>query len=35
LTHRDSYADIFMVAVAVPAVATVAVITLGTLFGSF
>ena len=35
LTHRDSYADIFMVAVAVPAIATIAVITLGTLFGSF
>lgn len=35
LTHRDSYGDIFMVAVAVPAVATVAVIALGTLFGSF
>ncbi len=35
LTHRDSYADIFMVAVAVPALATIAVITLGTLFGSF
>lgn len=35
LTHRDSYKDIFMVAVAIPVIATVTVITLGTLFGSF
>lgn len=32
LTHRDSYLDIFMVAVVVPAVATIAVIVLGSLF---
>ena len=35
LTHRDSYADIFVVAVGVPALATIAVIALGTLFRSF
>ena len=35
LTHRDSYADIFMTAVAIPILALVSVITLGTLFGSF
>lgn len=35
LTHRESYKDIFMVAVAIPVVATMAVIILGTLFGSF
>jgi H+/gluconate symporter-like permease len=35
LTHRDSYADIFMVAVVVPAFATVSVIVLGSLFGAF
>ena len=35
LTHRDSYADIFMVAVIVPTIATIVVITLGSLFGSF
>ncbi len=35
LTHRNSYADIFMVAVVVPAIATIVVITLGSLFGSF
>jgi H+/gluconate symporter-like permease len=35
LTHRDSYLDIFMVAVIVPAFATIAVITLGSLLGSF
>ncbi len=35
LTHKDSYADIFMTAVAIPIVALVTVITLGTLFGSF
>ena len=35
LSHRNSYADIFMVAVVVPAIATIVVITLGSLFGSF
>ena len=35
LTHRQSYFDIFMVAVVVPLIALAAVITLGTLFGSF
>ncbi len=35
LTHRESYADIFVVAVVVPAVATVSVVVLGTLFGAF
>lgn len=35
LTHRSSYVDIFMVAVVVPAFATVAVILLGGQFGSF
>ena len=35
LTHRQSYLDIFMVAVAGPIVALVALITLGTLVGSF
>jgi H+/gluconate symporter-like permease len=35
LTHRQSYGDIFMVAVAVPILALVVVIALGTVFGSF
>ncbi len=35
LTHRTSYADIFVVAVVVPAFATIAVITLGSLLGAF
>jgi H+/gluconate symporter-like permease len=35
LTHKESYKDIFMVAVAIPVVATTVVIILGTLFGSF
>lgn len=35
LTHRQSYFDMFMVAVIIPLVALVAVIVLGTLFGSF
>ncbi len=35
LTHRSSYADIFVVAVVVPSLATISVILLGTLFGSF
>lgn len=34
LTHRQSYADIFVVGVLIP-VATLAVVTLSTLFGSF
>ncbi|MFQ6547686.1 GntP family permease [Aestuariibius sp. 2305UL40-4] len=35
LTHRESYRDIAIVAVAAPIVALVVVIVLGTLFGSF
>lgn len=35
LTHKQSYLDIFVVAVAAPVVATTTVITLGTIFGSF
>ena len=35
LTHRDSYRDIAMVAVVIPLVGLVVLITLGTLFGSF
>ncbi|WP_341231651.1 GntP family permease [Nocardioides salarius] len=35
LTHRQSYKDIFVVAVAIPLAALVVVITLGTLFGGF
>lgn len=35
LTHRHSYLDIFMVAVAGPIVALIVLITLGTLFGTF
>ncbi|STZ76585.1 GntP family permease [Bergeriella denitrificans] len=35
LTHKESYLDVFVVAVAVPLVALVAVVTLGTMFGSF
>ncbi|TDQ36338.1 H+/gluconate symporter-like permease [Thiopseudomonas denitrificans] len=35
LTHRESYKDIFVVAVAVPLVALIVVIALGTMFGSF
>ncbi len=35
LSHRQSYGDIFVVAVVVPILALVAVIVLGTLFGSF
>jgi H+/gluconate symporter-like permease len=35
LTHRQSYADIFVCTVAVPLVALTAVITLGTMLGSF
>ena len=35
LTHKDSYLDIFIVACAIPVLATIAVIALGTAFGSF
>lgn len=35
LTHRQSYKDIFVVAVAIPLVALIAVIALGTMFGGF
>lgn len=35
LTHKESYLDIFMVAVAIPVVSTITVIVLGTAFGSF
>lgn len=35
LTHRDSYPDIFVVAVATPVLALIVVLILGTLFGSF
>ncbi|MFO8084102.1 MAG: GntP family permease [Desulfobacterales bacterium] len=35
LTHRESYSDIFVVAALVPILSLIAVIILGTLFGSF
>jgi H+/gluconate symporter-like permease len=35
LTHRQSYVDILVVAVAIPVTSLIAVITLGTMFGSF
>ncbi len=35
LTHKDSYADIFMVAVVFPIVATITIITLGSTLGTF
>ena len=35
LTHRQSYADIFVVAVVIPLLALAAVVVLGTTFGSF
>ena len=35
LTHKQSYFDIFMVSVVIPVGALVAVIALGTVFGSF
>lgn len=35
LTHRESYLDIFVVAVAVPVLALAVVVVLGTVFGSF
>jgi H+/gluconate symporter-like permease len=35
LTHRDSYLDIAVVAVAIPIVALVFLIGMGTVFGSF
>ncbi len=35
LNHRQSYADIFVVAVAIPVLALVVVVTLGSVFGGF
>lgn len=35
LTHKQSYVDVFITAVVVPILATIAVIILGTMFGSF
>lgn len=35
LTHKESYLDIFVVCVVVPLAALIAVLTLGTVFGSF
>lgn len=35
LTHRQSYANVAIVTIALPIVALISVITLGTLFGSF
>lgn len=35
LTHRQSYKDIGVVAIVIPVISLVAVIVLGTLFGSF
>ena len=35
LTHRQSYADIGMVAVVIPVTALIVIIALGTMFGSF
>lgn len=35
LTHKDSYLDIFMTAVAIPVLSTIVVIILGSMFGSF
>jgi len=35
LTHRQSYFDIFVVAVAIPLLALLSVVVLGALFGSF
>ena len=35
LTHRESYKDIFAVAVVIPLLALILVIIIGTLFGSF
>ena len=35
LTHKESYMDIFMVAVAGPVISLVALISLGTVFGTF
>jgi H+/gluconate symporter-like permease len=35
LSHRQSYADIFVVAVAIPVLALVVVVTLGSAFGAF
>lgn len=35
LSHRQSYADIFVVAVAIPVLALVVVVALGSAFGAF
>lgn len=35
LTHREAYADIFVVAVAIPIVALIVVVSAGSLFGAF
>ncbi|WP_416192568.1 GntP family permease [Neisseria sp. CCUG12390] len=35
LTHKESYLDVFVVCVVVPLAALIAVLTLGTMFGSF
>ena len=35
LTHRQSYLNIAMVTIAIPMLAVISIITLGTLFGSF
>lgn len=35
LTHKDSYKDIFVTSVCIPLIALIAIIILGTLFGSF
>lgn len=35
LTHREAYRDIFMVAVAIPVLALVVLVAIGTVFGSF
>ena len=35
ITHREAYADIFMVAIAIPMIALVAIIVLASLFGAF
>ena len=35
LTHRESYGDIFVVAVLIPMIALSVIVVLGTLFGGF
>jgi len=35
LTHREAYWDIFIVACAIPVAALIAIVTLGSLVGSF